>query len=75
MIDYNKIIKILDEIDINDNFLKNTNLGLKYNILLYKLNKLLKNLIYNQDKYNGIEKAKIVEKTIIYLNLIKEIVK
>ena len=75
MIDYNKIIKILDEIDINDNFLKNTNLGLKYNILLYKLNKLLKNLIYNEDKYDGIEKAKIVEKTIIYLNLIKEIAK
>lgn len=75
MVDYKKIIEILDEIDIDDNFLKNTNLGLKYNILLYKLNKLLKNLIYNEDKYDGIEKAKIVEKTIIYLNSIKEIVK
>lgn len=62
MVDYKKIIEILDEIDIDDNFLKNTNLGLKYNILLYKLNKLLKNLIYNEDKYDGIEKAKIVEK-------------
>ncbi len=75
MIDYNKIIELLDKIDIDDEFVKNTRLDLKYNILLYKLNKLLKNLIDNEKKYDVIDKARIVEKTIIYLNLIKEIVK
>lgn len=72
---YNKIIEILDKIDIDDEFIKNTRLDLKYNILLYKLNKLLKNLIDREKKFDGIVKARIVEKTIIYLNLIKEIVK
>lgn len=75
MIDYNKIIELLAKIDIDDEFIKNTRLDLKYNILLYKLNKLLKNLIDNEKKYDVIDKARIVEKTIIYLNLIKEIVK
>ena len=73
MIDYKKIIEILDKIDIDDEFIKNTRLDLKYNILLYKLNKLLKNLIDEEKKFDVIEKARIVEKTIIYLNSIKEI--
>ena len=40
---------------------------------MIKLNKLLKNLIDEEKKFDVIEKARIVEKTIIYLNSIKEI--